>query len=128
MSTPFQMIGARYNEDLELKHKYLRRLGSPGNYTYVYDEPKGKQGSAKPTDDTKKTVTQEEIVLVSNLLKTLGFSRMAKDVRTVKSDKEFLKYVSVAKNYMVSKSPDDATKKKVLDLTNKLEKNVQARQ
>ena len=34
--------------DIE-KAKYLKRLGSPGNYTYIYDEPKGGSGKKEPS-------------------------------------------------------------------------------
>lgn len=37
--------------DVDVKHKYVRRTGSPGNYTYYYDEPKtGKERAPKEED------------------------------------------------------------------------------
>lgn len=75
--------------------------------------------------------TQQEVNLMSQLLQTLGFNQMAKDIKKVKTDEEFLKYLAVVRRDMVkrlSSNPDNKDKiKKVIDLTDKVAKSVQSR-
>ncbi len=49
-------------EDMKLKHKYIRREGKPGDYTYFYKEDDGKETSSKdePDEDTKKEISKQD--------------------------------------------------------------------
>lgn len=49
-------------EDMKLKHKYIRREGQPGDYTYFYKEADGKETSSKnePDEQTKKEIDKED--------------------------------------------------------------------
>ena len=79
----------------------------------------------------KEGFTQQEVNLMSQLLATLGFKQMSKDIKNVKTDEEFLKYLAITRRNMVqrlSSNPDNKDKvQKVIDYTDKIARSVQSR-
>ena len=53
-SNGFEFIWSK--KPINLKHKYVRREGSPGNYTYYYDEPKSTTNTK--TQEANKTIKE----------------------------------------------------------------------
>ncbi len=66
-----------------LKHKYIRREGQPGNYTYYYKDEKGKEYSSK--DDTSNKPNKEQ----ESNEDTSDYDTFAEDIKLPKDKKEF---------------------------------------
>ena len=85
--------------DNMLKHKYIRREGSAGDYTYYYKDAEGKETSSKdePQDDENPShFTHSERAEIADKVKKEASSKQLKRLENLTSEDErkFLKLIS----------------------------------
>lgn len=100
-------------ENMILKHKYIRREGKPGDYTYYYKDEQGKETSSKdePDEQTKNKIDKEERQKkhkeIANKIEKVASDQQKMVLYTMQSGDEFLFLQSMSKEKEITRDTID---------------------